>query len=102
MNAGSHRRDDDPVAAGAFQSGDDAGAQQRGFSRSRRPQESNKLGAALRASRIEPFDQSADVVVAAKIDSGVLFLEGEQSGKRRARRVPSKAALGVERDADEF
>jgi hypothetical protein len=56
----------------------------------------------LRAPRLEPLDQAADVVVAPEVDRGVLLLEGEQSGKRRARRVPSKSALRVERDAHQF
>jgi hypothetical protein len=56
----------------------------------------------LRAPRLKPFDQAADVVIAAEIDRRVLFLKGEQSGKRRARRVPGKSALGIERYADEF
>ena len=98
VQAGPHRRRDDPVAAGAFQPRNDAGPQQRGLARSGRPQERDQLGAALRAPRFEPLDQAADVVVAAEIDRGVLFLEGEQTRKRRAAGVPCEAALGVERD----
>src|SRR5208283_1848884 len=102
MQAGSHRRCDDPVAAGAFQPRNDAGPQQGGFARSGRPEQRDQFGAALRAPRVEPLDQTADVVVAAEIDRGVLFLKREQTWKRRAARIPCKAALGVERDPNEL
>ena len=61
-----------------------------------------ELGAALRAARVEPLDQAADVIVAAEIDRSVLFLEGEQTRKRRAAGAPFEAALGVKRDPHEF
>ena len=66
------------------------------------PEQRDQLGAALGAPRFEPLDQAADVVVAAEIDRGVLFLEGEQTRKRRAAGIPCEAALGVERDPHQF
>ena len=102
MQAGPHRRRDDPIAAGAFQPRNDAGPQQGGFARSGRPEQRDQLGAALRAARVEPLDQAADVVVAAEIDRSVLFLESEQTRKRRAISVPFEAALGVKRDPHEL
>jgi hypothetical protein len=66
MDTGPHRRNDDPVAAGAFQSRDHAGPQERRLARSRRTQERDELGAPLRAPRVEALDQPADVVVAAE------------------------------------
>src|SRR6185503_1474268 len=62
----------------------------------------DELGAALRAPRVEPLDEAADVIVAAEIDRCVLFLEGEQARKRRAAGVPFEAALGVKRDPHEL
>ena len=47
---------------------------------------------------LEPLNQAADVVVATEIDRSVLFLESEQTRKRRAVCVPFEAALGVKRD----
>src|SRR6266700_2591568 len=102
MQAGSNRRRDDPVAAGAFQSRNDAGPQQRGFARSGRSEQRDQFGAALRAARVEPLDEAADVVVATEIDRSVLFLESEQTRKRRTAGVPFEAALGVKRDPDEL
>ena len=66
------------------------------------PSSATSLVAALRAARVEPLDQAADVVVAAEIDRSVLFLESEQTRKWRAISVPFEAALGVKRDPHEL
>ena len=53
-------------------------------------------------ARVQPLDQTPNVVVAAEVECGVLFLEREQTGKRRAMRIEGEAALGVERDLRQF
>src|SRR5262249_46228652 len=61
--------------------------------RSRCPQQRDQLGAALSAPRFEPLDQPAYVIVAAKVDRGVFFLEGEQARKGRAVSIPFETTL---------
>ena len=58
------------------------------------PKSAISLAPPLRAPRVEPLDQAADVVVAAEIDRRVLFLEGEQSRKRRAASRPRRSRPG--------
>jgi hypothetical protein len=63
------------------------------FARSRGAKQRYEFGAALGAARIQPLDQTANIVVAAKVNRGILFLEGKQTGIGRALRIPTKPAF---------
>ena len=102
VEARTERRQDDPVALVATQARQNAGSHQRRLARTGRAEEGDDVRRALHAAGAQPFDQPADVVVAAEEDGGVFGLEGEQTGIGRAVAVPGKAALGIEGELDQL
>ena len=54
--------------------------------------------AALRTLRIQPLDEPANVVAAAKIDGGIGFLKCQQAGVRGSRLVPNKSTSAAYRE----
>ena len=101
MKLRTERRQHDPISLFALQARQHSGAQQRGFSRAGGAEHGNQFCAALRAPRVQPLDQAANVVVAAEIDRRVGFIERQQPGIRRALAIPLETAARVEHNFGE-
>ena len=96
------RRQDDPVALVAGKPRQHASAHQRRLAGAGGAEQGDHVGGAAHPARAQPLDQPADVVIAAEIDRGILGLEGEEPGIGGTLPVPGEAALGIQRQLDQF